>query len=30
MLDCLCPLNLRNWLSVAAKALLRRRRRQAY
>jgi hypothetical protein len=26
MLVCLCPLTLRNWLSVAAKALLRRRR----
>ena len=29
MLACLCPLTLRNWLSLAAKALLRRRR-QAY
>ena len=29
MLVCLCPLTLRNWLSVGTKALLRRRRRAA-
>jgi hypothetical protein len=28
MLACLCPLSLRNWLSLAAKALARRRRRR--
>lgn len=30
MLACLCPLTLRNWLSLATKALLRRRRQRRY
>jgi hypothetical protein len=30
MLVCLCPLTPRNWLSLASRALLRRRRRHAY
>jgi len=30
MLVCLCPLTLRNWLSLATRALLRRRRRPTY
>ena len=30
MLVCLCPLSLRNWLSLAGKALSRRRRRHAH
>jgi len=30
MLVCLCPLTARNWLSLASRALLRRRRRRAY
>jgi hypothetical protein len=30
MLVCLCPLTLRNWLSLVTRALLRRRRRQAH
>ena len=30
MLVCLCPLTMRNWLSLAARAMLRRRRRASY